>query len=87
MIHTEIDIPANAYKDVERITHASKRRPAQVMRDLITQALCSKTRSTSSRRKLPVEKYFGTMPGLWTRPGQDAADYGQQLRNSMQPRP
>lgn len=86
MIHAEIDLPADVYKDVERIAKASKRPPAQVMRDLITQAVRRKARSARSGGKLPVEKHFGTMPGLWTHQGEDAANYGRQLRNSMQPR-
>jgi AbrB family looped-hinge helix DNA binding protein len=36
--------------------------------------------------KLPVEKYFGTLPQLWTSDGQDAADFTRELRNSMQPK-
>lgn len=35
--------------------------------------------------KSPVEKHFGTVPGLWTEKGQDAAEYTRGLRNSMQP--
>ena len=85
MIHAEIDLPTDIYKAVERLAKASKLQPAQVMRDLITQAVRSKTRSARSGEKLPVEKHFGTMPGRWTRQGQDAADYGRKLRNSMQP--
>lgn len=85
MIHLEIDIPTDVYKDVERIAKASKRQPGQVLRDLITQAVRSKTQSARSAGVLSMEKHFGTMPGLWTRQGEDAADYGRQLRNSMQP--
>jgi hypothetical protein len=85
MIHAETDLPADVYKDVERIAQASKRKPGQVLRDLITQAVRSKTQSVRSAGELPIEKHFGTMPGLWTRRGEDAADYGRQLRNSMQP--
>jgi hypothetical protein len=87
MIHIEIDLPADVYKDVERIAKVSKRHPAQVMRDLITQAVRNKTRSVRNGGKLLIEQHFGTMPGLWTSKDQDAADYGRQLRNSMQPRP
>ena len=36
--------------------------------------------------KFPVEKYFGTMPGVWTESGQDAAAYSRQLRDAMQPK-
>ena len=36
--------------------------------------------------KLPIEKYFGTMPNLWTADGQDAAEYARELRNAMQPK-
>lgn len=36
--------------------------------------------------KAPVTKHFGTMPNLWTRPGQDAAEYSRGLRNAMQPK-
>jgi hypothetical protein len=39
MIHTEIDLPADVYKNIERIAKASKRQPGQVMRDLIEQGL------------------------------------------------
>jgi hypothetical protein len=85
MIHTELDLPGDVYKDVERIAKASKRQPGQVMRDLITHAVRSKIRSSRGGGELPVERHFGTMPGLWTRQGEDAADYGRQLRNSMQP--
>lgn len=37
-------------------------------------------------RKLPIEKYFGTLAGAWTDKGQDAAEYTRQLRDSMQPK-
>ncbi|HVA11514.1 MAG TPA: AbrB/MazE/SpoVT family DNA-binding domain-containing protein [Candidatus Dormibacteraeota bacterium] len=36
--------------------------------------------------KLPIEKYFGTLPGVWTKHGQDAAEYTRKLRDSMQPK-
>jgi AbrB family looped-hinge helix DNA binding protein len=36
--------------------------------------------------KPPIAKHFGTMPGLWTANGQDAADYTRDLRNAMQPK-
>ncbi len=36
--------------------------------------------------KLPIERRFGTLPGLWTNRGQDAAEYTRTLRDSMQPR-
>ncbi len=35
MIHTEVDLPTDVYKDVERIAEARKRPTAQVIRDLI----------------------------------------------------
>lgn len=35
MIHAKVDLPADVYKDVERIANASKRQPGQVMRDFI----------------------------------------------------
>jgi AbrB family looped-hinge helix DNA binding protein len=38
-------------------------------------------------QKSPIEKHFGTMPSAWTSPGQDAAEYTRELRNSMQPKP
>jgi AbrB family looped-hinge helix DNA binding protein len=37
--------------------------------------------------KLPIERRFGSLPGLWTTRGQDAAEYTRTLRDSMQPRP
>ncbi len=36
--------------------------------------------------KLPIEKHFGTLPNVWTKQGQDAADYTRTLRDSMQPK-
>jgi bifunctional DNA-binding transcriptional regulator/antitoxin component of YhaV-PrlF toxin-antitoxin module len=36
--------------------------------------------------KTLIEKHFGTMPSLWTKKGQDAADYTRNLRNAMQPK-
>lgn len=44
MIHAEVDLPADVYQDVERIAKESKRKPAQVMRDLITQSLRTRPR-------------------------------------------
>jgi hypothetical protein len=44
MIHTEVDLPADVYQDVERLAKESKRKPAQVMRDLITQSLRTRPR-------------------------------------------
>jgi AbrB family looped-hinge helix DNA binding protein len=35
---------------------------------------------------LPVAKHFGTLPGVWTTEGQDAAAYTRKLRNAMQPK-
>jgi hypothetical protein len=86
MIHAEVDLPAEVYKDVERIARASKRSSGQVLRDLITQALRNKTRTRRGGSGSPIERHFGTMPGLWTDRDQDAADYSRQLRRSMQPR-
>ncbi len=34
--------------------------------------------------KLPIEKHFGSLSGLWTKKNQDAADYTRKLRDSMQ---
>jgi AbrB family looped-hinge helix DNA binding protein len=36
--------------------------------------------------KLPITKHFGTLPGVWTTDGQDAAEYTRDLRNAMQPK-
>ncbi len=36
--------------------------------------------------KPPITKHFGTLAGLWTTKKQDAAEYGRELRNSMQPK-
>ena len=37
-------------------------------------------------RALPIEKHFGTLSGVWTTKGQDAAKYARNLRNKMQPK-
>ena len=42
MIHAEVDLPVDIYKDVERIAKASNKLPAQVMRSLITEAVEAK---------------------------------------------
>jgi hypothetical protein len=46
MIHAELDLPSDVYKDIERIAKASKRQPGQIMRDLITHAIKEKRRPT-----------------------------------------
>lgn len=36
--------------------------------------------------KLPITRHFGTLRGVWTAEGQDAAQYARELRNTMQPK-
>jgi AbrB family looped-hinge helix DNA binding protein len=33
-----------------------------------------------------ISKHFGTLAGVWTAAGQDAAEYSRGLRHSMQPK-
>jgi AbrB family looped-hinge helix DNA binding protein len=36
--------------------------------------------------KLPIKNHFGSLPGVWTKENEDAAEYARSLRDSMQPK-
>jgi hypothetical protein len=64
MIHAEVDLPADVYKDVERIAKASQRQPGQVLRDLIKQALRTQPTKTGQRLDRRVALQFHGPKGL-----------------------
>jgi bifunctional DNA-binding transcriptional regulator/antitoxin component of YhaV-PrlF toxin-antitoxin module len=49
-------------------------------------ARVAKDGSLQLSNKLPITKHFGSLPGVWTAKGQDAAEYTRKLRDSMQPK-